>query len=182
MQSFAGYTLFLDRDGVLNQRIVDDYVLKPEQFVIIDGVFEALKVFSSIFEHIVVVTNQQGIGKGLMTKDDLDAIHTMFLNKVSECGGRIDKIYFCPDLASACSFNRKPNIGMALQAKKDFANIRFNRSLMVGDSLSDMKFGKHAGMTTVLVGNDYDVPRKYPHLVDYCYSTLHEFAKSIVNL
>lgn len=182
MQSFAGYTLFLDRDGVLNQRIVDDYVLKPEQFVVIDGVFEALKVFSSIFEHIVVVTNQQGIGKGLMTKDDLDAIHTMFLNKVSECGGRIDKIYFCPDLASACSFNRKPNIGMALQAKKDFANIRFNRSLMVGDSLSDMKFGKHAGMTTVLVGNDYDVPRKYPHLVDYCYSTLHEFAKSIVNL
>lgn len=182
MQSFAGYTLFLDRDGVLNQRIVDDYVLKSEQFVVIDGVFEALKVFSSIFEHIVVVTNQQGIGKGLMTKDDLDAIHTMFLNKVSECGGRIDKIYFCPDLASACSFNRKPNIGMALQAKKDFANIRFNRSLMVGDSLSDMKFGKHAGMTTVLVGNDYDVPRKYPHLVDYCYSTLHEFAKSIVNL
>ena len=182
MQSFAGYTLFLDRDGVLNQRIVDDYVLKPEPFVVIDGVFEALKVFSSIFEHIVVVTNQQGIGKGLMTEDDLDAIHTMFLNKVSECGGRIDKIYFCPDLASACSFNRKPNIGMALQAKKDFANIRFNRSLMVGDSLSDMKFGKHAGMTTVLVGNDYDVPRKYPHLVDYCYSTLHEFAKSIVNL
>ena len=182
MQSFAGYTLFLDRDGVLNQRIVDDYVLKSEQFVVIDGVFEALKVFSSIFEHIVVVTNQQGIGKGLMTEDDLDAIHTMFLNKVSECGGRIDKIYFCPDLASACSFNRKPNIGMALQAKKDFANIRFNRSLMVGDSLSDMKFGKHAGMTTVLVGNDYDVPRKYPHLVDYCYSTLHEFAKSIVNL
>lgn len=182
MQSFAGYTLFLDRDGVLNQRIVDDYVLKPEQFVVIDGVFEALKVFFSIFEHIVVVTNQQGIGKGLMTEDDLDAIHTMFLNKVSECGGRIDKIYFCPDLASACSFNRKPNIGMALQAKKDFANIRFNRSLMVGDSLSDMKFGKHAGMTTVLVGNDYDVPRKYPHLVDYCYSTLHEFAKSIVNL
>ena len=101
---------------------------------------------------------------------------------MSECGGRIDKIYFCPDLASACSFNRKPNIGMALQAKKDFANIRFNRSLMVGDSLSDMKFGKHAGMTTVLVGNDYDVPRKYPHLVDYCYSTLHEFAKSIVNV
>ena len=78
MQSFAGYTLFLDRDGVLNQRIVDDYVLKPEQFVVIDGVFEALKVFSSIFEHIVVVTNQQGIGKGLMTEDDLDAIHTMF--------------------------------------------------------------------------------------------------------
>ena len=114
MQSFAGYTLFLDRDGVLNQRIVDDYVLKPEQFVVIDGVFEALKVFSSIFECIVVVTNQQGIGKGLMTEDDLYAIHTMFLNKVSECGGRIDKIYFCPDLASAFSFNRKPNIGMAI--------------------------------------------------------------------
>ena len=59
MQSFAGYTLFLDRDGVLNRRIVDDYVLKPEQFVIIDGVLDALKVFSNIFDHIVVVTNQQ---------------------------------------------------------------------------------------------------------------------------
>lgn len=182
MQSFAGYTLFLDRDGVLNRRIVDDYVLKLEQFVIIDGVLDALKVFSNIFDHIVVVTNQQGIGKGLMTEDDLHVIHAEFLNKVSEHCGRIDKIYFCPNLASEHSFNRKPNIGMALQAKRDFAHIKFNRSVMIGDSLSDMKFGKHAGMTTVLVGNDYDVPRKYPHLVDYCYSTLHEFAKAIVNL
>mgnify|MGYP003287474151 CR=1 FL=1 len=94
-------------------------------------------------------------------------------------GGRIDKVYFSPWLESEHSFYRKPNIGMALRAKKDFPEIRFRRSVMVGDSLSDMKFGKNAGMTTVLVGDNPEMARQYPHLVDYCYPTLFEFAKEI---
>lgn len=179
MRDFAGYTLFLDRDGVLNERIIGNYVTKPDEFVIINGVLEALKKFSFVFGRIVIVTNQQGIGKGLMTKDDLAEVHNLFLKKVSENGGRIDKIYFSPWLESEHSFYRKPNIGMALRAKKDFPEIRFRRSVMVGDSLSDMKFGKNAGMTTVLVGDNPEMARQYPHLVDYCYPTLFEFAKEI---
>ena len=68
---------------------------------------------------------------------------------------------------------------MALNAKKDFPEIRFRRSVMVGDSLSDMKFGKNAGMTTVLVGDNPEMARQYPHLVDYCYPTLFDFAKEL---
>ena len=179
MRNFAGYTLFLDRDGVLNERIIGNYVTKPEEFVIIDGVLEALKRFSVVFGRIVIVTNQQGIGKGLMTEDDLSKVHNAFLKTVEENSGRIDKIYFSPWLESERSFYRKPNIGMALKAKKDFPEIRFRCSVMVGDSLSDMKFGKNAGMTTVLVGDNPNIAREYPRLVDYCFPTLFDFAKEI---
>lgn len=179
MRDIAGYTLFLDRDGVLNERIIGNYVTKPEEFVIIDGVLEALKKFSVIFGRIVIVTNQQGIGKGLMTEDDLTKVHDMFLNTVVDNGGRIDNIYFSPSLESEHSFYRKPNIGMALKAKKDFPEIRFRRSVMVGDSLSDMKFGKNAGMMTILVGDNPDIAKEYPKLVDYYYSTLFDFSKEI---
>jgi histidinol-phosphate phosphatase family protein len=179
MRDFAGYTLFLDRDGVLNERIIGNYVTKPDEFVIINGVLEALKKFSVVFGRIVIVTNQQGIGKGLMTEDDLEEVHNVFLKKVSENGGRIDKVYFSPWLEREHSFYREPNIGMALKAKKDFPEIRFRHSLMVGDSLSDMKFGKNAGMTTVLVGDNPEMARQYPYLVDYYYPTLFDFSKEI---
>ena len=114
-----------------------------------------------------------------MTEDDLSKVHNAFLKTVEENSGRIDKIYFSPWLESERSFYRKPNIGMALKAKKDFPEIRFRCSVMVGDSLSDMKFGKNAGMTTVLVGDNPNMAREYPRLVDYCFPTLFDFAKEI---
>ena len=179
MHKFAGYTLFLDRDGVLNERLVGDYVVKPEQFVIIDGVLEALKTFSSFFARILVVTNQQGIGKGLMTEEDLSTIHESFLQKVTATGGRIDRVYHCPALEKENSFYRKPNVGMALKAKRDFPEIKFNKAIMVGDSLGDMLFGKRTGMYTVFIGDHSGIPSKYPHLVDYCYPSLAVFADTL---
>ncbi|MEM9023343.1 MAG: phosphatase, partial [Bacteroidota bacterium] len=69
------WTLFLDRDGVINQRIIDDYVKTPDELVMIDGSLEAIRVFSIRFGLVLVVTNQQGIGKGLMTEENLVAVH-----------------------------------------------------------------------------------------------------------
>ncbi|MBO7490438.1 MAG: HAD family hydrolase [Bacteroidales bacterium] len=171
--------LFLDRDGVINERIIDGYVTRPEDFHIIDGVLEAMAVFAQKFDRIFMVTNQQGIGKGLMTVADLEAIHNDFLRKVEAAGGRMDKIYFCPALKAEHSFMRKPSIGMALQARREFPDIKLKQSIMVGDTESDMLFGHRAGMQTVLVGPEPHLAHKYPHLIDYYYPNLLAYAKSL---
>ena len=173
------WTLFLDRDGVINKRIIDDYVLKPEQFEFNAGVLDATKVFAEKFGRIVVVTNQQGIGKGMMTKSDLDEIHALMVKSIMEKGGRIDKVYHCPDLKGSNSLYRKPNIGMALSARKYFPEIAFKRAIMAGDSLSDMEFGKRVGMKTVLIKETPEMARKYPQFVDYYYPSLIAFADVI---
>lgn len=148
------WTLFLDRDGVINRRIVDDYVKKWEEFEFLEGVLDAIKIFNEKFGRIVVVTNQQGIGKGLMRIEDLELIHKNMVYEITYFKGRIDKAYFSPYLASENHPTRKPNIGMALQAQKDFPEIDFSKSLMIGDSKSDIEFGKNAGMKTIFIGKE----------------------------
>lgn len=171
--------LFLDRDGVLNERIIDGYVLSKDQFVILPGVLEAMKIFAQHFDKIFIVSNQQGIGKGLMTEQALEEIHESFRQEVVQNGGRIDHFYFCPKLKSEHSFYRKPSIGMALQARRDFRDINLKQSIMVGDTQTDMLFGRRAHMTTVLVGPEKEITLQYPHLVDYYYPTLLDFAKTL---
>lgn len=171
--------LFLDRDGVINRRIIDGYVTRREDFVLIDGVLEAISIFARKFDRIFMVTNQQGIGKGLMTENDLADIHDWFLKQVESVGGRIDRIYHCAALKAEHSFIRKPSIGMALQARRDFPDVVLKQSVMVGDTASDMLFGRRAGMTTVLVGDEPEIGRQFPHLVDYCYPDLLAYAKSL---
>ena len=176
MRDFSGWSLFLDRDGVINQRIIDGYVTRPDDFMLIDGVLDAMRTFAQVFGHIFIVTNQQGIGKGLMTEEDLKLIHSTFAKEVEAHNGRIDKIYHCPRLKSEHSFDRKPRIGMALKARKEFPAVRLKQSVMVGDSKTDMEFGRHAGMTTVLVGDEPQIAIRCPHLVDYYYPTLFDFS------
>ncbi len=170
------WTLFLDRDGVINRRIVGDYVKKPSQFVFLPGVLEAISKFSEIFGTIVVVTNQQGIGKGLMTETQLHDIHRFMISEIEKNNGRIDKIYFCPILASENSPNRKPLPGMAFQAKKNFENIDFEKSIMAGDSISDMEFGKNAGMKTVFIFGDNKTDDKYSEFIDVMHMDLMDFS------
>lgn len=165
--------LFLDRDGVLNVLRPNDYVKHSDELEVLPGVPEAMALLRKRFDLIFIVTNQQGIGKGLMTVADLDAIHTKLLATI----GPVDRIYFCPELERAHSFRRKPNIGMALQARHDFPNIRLKESVMVGDSKTDMLFGRRCGMTTILVGNNSNVAHTDPHLVDYRYASLLDFAQ-----
>ena len=90
-------TLFLDRDGVINQQRPYDYVKTTGEFIFIDGALEALRLLSPLFKHIIIVTNQRGVGKGIMTRKDLEEIHAYMMNEVSGQGGRIDKIYVCTD-------------------------------------------------------------------------------------
>jgi D-glycero-D-manno-heptose 1,7-bisphosphate phosphatase len=148
------WTLFLDRDGVVSQRIADGYVTRWEDFRFLDGVLEALPRLSKIFGHIIIVSNQQGIGKGMMSADDLAEIDRMMKKQVALAGGRIDASYYSPHLASENHPDRKPSTGMGLKAKADFPGIDFSRSVMIGDTFSDMEFGKRLGMMTVLICNE----------------------------
>lgn len=175
------WSLFLDRDGVINKRLPDDYVKSWEQFRFIEGVLDAFKIFSEKFGRIIVVTNQQGIGKGLMTGPELEIIHGMMMKSVSEAGGRIDKIYYSPFLASANHFSRKPSVGMGLKARRDFNDISFRKSIMAGDSMSDLVFGKRLGMKTVYIGDPL-LARENPHLIDFVFPDLSIFASSLADL
>ncbi|MCB0846865.1 MAG: HAD family hydrolase [Bacteroidetes bacterium] len=152
------WALFIDRDGVINQRRIKDYVKTWEQFIFIDQVLESLDVLSSLFGRMVIVTNQRGIGRGLMSEADLEEIHQRMLEEIHQTGGRIDQIYHCPDLEENDHRGwRKPKIGMALQAKQDFPDIDFKKSIMIGDAISDMEFGRNAGMYTVYVTQDEEI-------------------------
>ncbi|MHC1708006.1 MAG: D-glycero-alpha-D-manno-heptose-1,7-bisphosphate 7-phosphatase [Bacteroidales bacterium] len=173
------WTLFLDRDGVINQRLHEDYVKSWSEFKFIPGVKDALSVFSPLFRYIFVVTNQQGIGKGLMTEEALSLLHSKMLEDIVSYGGRIDKVYHCPDLEGSGSTYRKPNIGMALKVKKEFPEVNFRRSVMAGDSVSDMKFGRKAGMITVFISDDLPVIRQHHSLIDFAFPDLLTFANSL---
>jgi len=173
------WTLFLDRDGVINQRLIDDYIHSPDEFRFLEGVREAIRIFSGVFGRIVIVTNQQGIGKGLMSVEELNAIHQKMLTEIRAAGGRIDKIYFCTELRQNHPFRRKPQVGMALDSRRDFPEIKFKKSLMAGDSKTDMQFGKRLKMKTVLIGEENSIARQNPTLVDYFFPSLFEFANAL---
>lgn len=174
----ASWTLFLDRDGVINTRLPNEYVTKWDDFDFIVGSLKAIEDLAQIFGHIVVVTNQAGVGKGLMTEKDLNEVHRLMLKTVDLLGGRIDKVYSAIDLPNSESQMRKPHTGMALMAKKDFPDIDFKKSVMVGDSISDIEMGDRLGMIKIFIEGKGEDPSVFqPH---YRFKSLAEFAKTVV--
>ena len=159
------WTLFLDRDGVINVRLIDDYVKTVSQFAFLPGVLDSLATLTAWFDKIIVVTNQQGVGKGMMTHDDLDAIHQQMCLEVSEAGGYIDQIFSCTELASEFNNCRKPSPAMALQAVGLFPEIKFYKSIMVGDMPSDIEFGQAVEMKTVYCGDPLILEAVNPDLI-----------------
>lgn len=144
--------LFLDRDGVINRRIVDGYVTTPEEFVLDEAILPLLGMVREAGHIIVVITNQQGVGKGLMSQADLDEVHRHMNQQLTErLGFGVDHIYSCTSLASANDPRRKPSPGMLLEAIAEH-NIDPGSSWFVGDSRSDAAAGRAAGVQTVLIG------------------------------
>ena len=146
------WTLFLDRDGVINHETVGNYITSVNNFKFIDGAKESIGILSKLFNNIIIVTNQQGIGKKLMSETDLVTIHKYMISEIEKEGGKIDAIYHSPFLTSDKNPMQKPGIGMALKAKSDIPNINFNQSLMIGNSKRDMDFGNELKMKTIFVG------------------------------
>lgn len=160
------WTLFLDRDGVLNRRLIADYVKRPAEFEWLPRVLPALQQLRRRFGRMVVVTNQQGVGKGIMTADDLAAVHRRMRAQAAAHGVYFDGVYVCTALATDGAACRKPAPGMAYEARRDFPEIEFARSVMVGDSPSDMRFGESLQMDCVGIGERSGMPpeRRYASL------------------
>jgi len=157
------WTLFLDRDGVINRRIFGGYVLSTESFVFEQGVLPALKSANQRFGKIIVVTNQQCVALGLLSELSLAQIHEDMITQVTAYGGRIDAVYAAIDLKTASPNRRKPNSAMALEAQRQFPEIDFSKAIMVGDTDTDIRFGKQLGMKTVLVESE-EVTEEIPDL------------------
>jgi histidinol-phosphate phosphatase family protein len=172
------WTLFLDRDGVINVEKEGSYIFHYGEFNFYEGVKEALKACAAVFARIVIVTNQRGVGKGMMTAADLQEIHSKMAAEVVLNGGRIDRVYYADSLDNAHPL-RKPQPGMAHSAKNDFPEIDFSRSIMVGNNISDMEFGRNAGMYTVFLTTT-NPEQELPHpAIDMAFSSLYEFAKHL---
>ncbi len=168
------WTLFLDRDGVINDRIIDGYVTNINEFRFLPGVLDAFRIFDKKFGKIIVVTNQQGVGKGIMKNEDVENVHNFMIQQITSNEGRIDKVYFCPQLKSVADNYRKPSPKMAFFAKNDFPQIDFEKSIMIGDMSSDIEFGKNSGMRTIFIGdNELNITP------DDRFDSLYEFAKII---
>jgi D-glycero-alpha-D-manno-heptose 1-phosphate guanylyltransferase len=172
------WTLFLDRDGVINEERFGEYVLHWGEFIFSKGVLDVFKKLSASFGRVIIISNQRGVGKGLMTEAALQSIHLEMQREVEIVNGKIDKIYYCTEKDDKC-FNRKPNPGMALQALKDFPGIDLSKSIMVGNKPSDMKFGRAANMFTVFVRTT-NPDQTFPHPdIDMVFPSLYDFASAI---
>ncbi|HNR09242.1 MAG TPA: HAD family hydrolase [Saprospiraceae bacterium] len=173
----TGKALFLDRDGVINRRLPGDYVKTWKEFDFLPGTLRALGLLRPYFDRILVVTNQQGIGKGKMTEADLANIHRNMKKVIRKSGGHIDRVYHCPDLESRQANCRKPNPDMGKWAKADFPEIDFDRSVMVGDTDMDLLFGKNLGMTTILIAAS---PAGSKDLAEHSFRDLMDFYLNFV--
>ena len=172
------WTLFLDRDGVINVEKNEDYIRQWAEFQFYPESLLALPLLANKFPRIIITTNQKGVGKGLMTEEDLKDIHFNMVEQIESVNGRIDHIYYCTDLDND-SPNRKPQAGMAFQAAAQFPLIQLDKSIMVGNRMSDMEFGRNAGMHTVFLATTHPETVFPDTKIDYRFDNLFQFAKAI---
>jgi len=143
-------TVFLDRDGTINTRLVGEWIVRPEQFELLPGAGEALAELKRAGMRLIVVTNQRGIELGLFNEDQLAKVHSHMAASLSAHGVTLDAVYFS---AAGKGPRTKPEAGMIFDAKRDFPTIEFSRSVMIGDAVRDIQAGAKAGCRTVLIAD-----------------------------
>lgn len=173
--------IFLDRDGVINKEV--GYLSNPDEFELLVGTLEALKILKEKEFILIIITNQAGIARGYYSKEMLEKIHDKMRILLKENEIVLDDIFYCPhhpDFTGECDC-RKPKIGMIRKAQKKY-NIDLLKSFMVGDTLNDVKTGLTANCKTVLVLTGYGSEEQNKiDLIkpDFIYENLLEFAKSL---
>lgn len=149
-------SVFLDRDGVVNRRIMGAYVRDWREFEFLPGVLDALAALKLAGLPAAIVTNQRGIARGLMDRDQLQAIHRVMLEQIRGAGGDLRRIEFCPDMAGP---DRKPEPGMLNRVLTEEPDFESATSVIVGDSASDIIAGQRAGVRGILVGSTIEEER-----------------------
>lgn len=177
-------TIFLDRDGVLNEKMPEgSYVTAWAEFRLLPGVPEAIARLNRAGLGVIVVSNQRGIALGLYSAADVETIHVNLQKVLGDHGAHIDAFYFCPHDKNQCNC-RKPLPGMFEQARRDFPDTSPATSLMVGDSLSDIEFGRRLGMRTAFIEGDTklrkDGAEKAAELADRRFGSLGEAVEAVL--
>lgn len=176
-RSGSKWCLFLDRDGVINRRVVGDYVRTWRDFELLPSVEQALQVLSAWAPHVVVLTNQQGVGKGLMSPADLADIHARFVAACARADIRIDQVLHCPHLESDGCECRKPATGLATRWLQEHPDCAPDLSIMVGDAESDMEMATRLANVT---GGCLAVKIGHPSAAaDLTFATLADFAAAV---
>jgi len=174
----AVQTVFLDRDGVINEKAPEgDYVRRPEDLKLLKGATQAIARLNRAEVRVVVVTNQRGVARGLYTADDVRAIQCTLEKLLAADRAHLDGFYFCPHDVGACNC-RKPLTGLFEQARADFPEIDAASSVMIGDSLSDIEFGRAVGTRTILIKGNPELHGSgkghTARLADRCFGSLAE--------
>jgi D-glycero-D-manno-heptose 1,7-bisphosphate phosphatase len=153
MSSALSPAVFVDRDGTIMEDC--DYCSVPKDVKIFPGVREALLRLKSKGFKLIIITNQSGIGRGLMTVEEYRAVEAEALRQLD---GLVEATYFCPDVPGQHSSCRKPSPGMILQAKREHG-IDLSRSFFIGDKEIDVECGRNAGVRTIRVqtGFQHDI-------------------------
>ncbi|MCK5130438.1 MAG: D-glycero-beta-D-manno-heptose 1,7-bisphosphate 7-phosphatase [Clostridiales bacterium] len=148
--------VFLDRDGVITQD-PPHYAHRRDQFALISGSAEAIKLLNENDFKVVVVSNQSGVARGYYAEADTNIFNQLMCDELEKKGAHIDAIYYCPHhpkfgdsrykIDCDC---RKPKPGMLLKAAREL-HIDLKKSFVIGDKISDVMAGYSAGCTTILV-------------------------------
>lgn len=147
--------IFIDRDGTTNVRPKKaEYICKPEDFIWIDGSKEAIKKLNDAGYFVIMISNQAGIGRGVMTIDDFNAVQDKMQSDLREIGAHIDAVYFCPHSWDENCECRKPKPGMLYKAQKDYS-INLTECVMIGDDERDVETAHNADMKGTLVDDKY---------------------------
>jgi histidinol-phosphate phosphatase family protein len=150
-------TVILDRDGVLNRRPPRaEYVRRPDEFHWLPGSLDALRLFREAGWRVVVVSNQAGVARGVMTMSDLEEVNGAMRSEAVEAGGHIEQVYVCPhgwDDGCDC---RKPKPGMLFAAQRDF-QLDLTRTYFVGDDERDAQAADAASAKSILVDGEFDL-------------------------
>ncbi len=159
-------TIFLDRDGVINENR-SDYVKSWGEFRFLPGSREAIAKLTQAGHRIVVCTNQAGLAKGMISKETVEEIHRRMMAEVKEMGGVIEKIYYCPHNKEENCCCRKPRPGLLLRASNELG-LDMSDAVFIGDSITDIRAGLAAGVHTILVltGLGLESFRAHHHEVD----------------
>ena len=144
--------VFLDRDGVISKDSAD-HIKSWDEFHFLPNAKEGVKLLTDHDFHIVLITNQSVIARGMTTIEELESMHNNMKGEIEEYGGKIEKIYYCPHHPDEGCDCRKPKPGMLLRAIKE-NNIDPTKSFMVGDRMMDVEVGKKVGCKTVIIPSE----------------------------
>ncbi|MSR16946.1 MAG: D-glycero-beta-D-manno-heptose 1,7-bisphosphate 7-phosphatase [Methylococcaceae bacterium] len=174
--------ILLDRDGVINHDS-DEFIKSPDEWLPINGSLEAIALLNQHDFHVVVISNQSGLARGLFDEKTLNLVHQKMRDALTEFGGIIEAIYFCPHQAEDLCECRKPKAGLLKQFSADY-DVDLSEVAFIGDSLRDIQAAQAVGVTPILVktGNGLKTLQNNPQFLTTLslFENLHDAAKFLI--